>query len=201
MAPRKPTKLPKVISRSEAQRLLSLPDVKCPTGLRNRVALQLMYRAGLRVGEVCNLGPDDIDLERGYIYVQLGKGKRDRVVPTDPDTLAWCRRWMECRPPSRYFICTLKGGRLSDRYLRQVLERLSRKAAIYLNSSHSQRPVHPHTLRHCFATERLEDGFSIVEVQELLGHSSIQTTQVYTAVRPEALRSKMAQLPPVGKSH
>ena len=191
-------KLPKIISRDQAAKLLSLLNTKCPTGLRNRVALQLLYRAGLRVSEACNLAVTDVNVQEGYVYVQQGKGRKDRVIPLDPETIEWCIKWLERKPSSEYFFCTLKGGKLSDRYLREVCYRLSKKAGVVLSDNHKQKPVHPHTLRHCFATERLEEGFLINEVQELLGHSSITTTMVYTQVRPEHLKKKMRLLTPIG---
>jgi len=193
MAARKPQKLPKVLSREQVQQLLGRISTRYPTGLRNRVALELMYRAGLRVSEVCNLSPTDVDLEQGFITVQQGKGGKDRVVPIDPQLAEWCRLWIEKRQPSEYFLCTHKGTKLSDRYLRQVCERLSRKAEVYLNDNRQQKPVHPHTLRHCFGTELVEEGFTLPEVQQLMGHASIQTTTIYTHVRPEALAAKIRQ--------
>jgi site-specific recombinase XerD len=193
MAIRKPSKLPKVIDRKDINNLLAKINVKYPTGLRNRVALELMYRAGLRVNEVCNLSPVDVDLEHGFIYVQQGKGKKDRVVPLDPSLTEWCARWLAKRPPSEYFICTLAGGKVSDRYLREVCYRLSRKAGVTLNDNHRAKLIHPHTLRHCFGTELVEEGFTLPEVKELMGHASINTTMVYTHVRPEALAAKIRQ--------
>lgn len=197
---RKPQKLPKIITRGDGVKLFGKINTKCPTGLRNRVALQLMYRGGLRVSEACSLSISDVDLAEGWIYVQQGKGKKDRIVPLDQDTAEWCRRWLAVRPegPTDYFLVTLKGTKLSDRYLRQVLERLSHKANVFLNDNHRKKNVHPHTLRHSFATERLEDGFNLGEVKELLGHSSIQTTSIYLHARPQVLKAKMQALAPVG---
>lgn len=189
----KPHKLPKVFKREDIKRLMAAINIKAPTGLRNRVALEIMYRAGLRVSEVCNLSIDDIDIKHGFIYVQQGKCKKDRVVPLDPSLAEWCKRWLAIRPNSEYFITTLKGGKVSDRYLRQVCARLSHKTGIYLNNNHKKKPLHPHTLRHCFGTELIEDGFTLPEVKELLGHASINTTMVYTHIRPETLATKIRQ--------
>lgn len=184
-------KLPKIIPREKVKELLSVPNIKAPTGLRNRVALELMYRAGLRVSEVCNLSPDDIDLEKGFLYVQQGKNKKDRVVPLDQETICWCKKWNEIRPSSKYFITTLKGGKISQRYIREMCYRYSKKSGVYINDNHVKKPVRPHVLRHCFATELLEEGFSIREVQEILGHKNINTTMIYTHVRPEKLAEKI----------
>lgn len=193
-------KLPKILSREAASRLLSRLKTDNPIGLRNRVALQLCYRAGLRISEVCNLALADVDLREGYVYVQQGKGKKDRVVPLDPETIELCRKWLSVRPSTAddYFITTMAGGKVSDRYLREVCYRLSRITGIYITDNHRKKPVHPHILRHSFATERLEDGFTLPEVQALLGHSDISTTSVYLHVRPAALKAKMQNLRPVG---
>ena len=189
---RQPRKLPKVISREAVDRLFKGINTRCPTGLRNRTALEIMYRCGLRVSEACHLSPDDIDFKQGFIYVQQGKGNKDRMVPMDLIIQNWCRKWFGTRPKgSQWFICTLKGGQVDDRYFRQVLERLSAKAGVYINDNHQKKPVHPHTLRHCYATELIEDGFNIAEVKELLGHSSIATTQKYLSVRPSQLAEKI----------
>lgn len=190
-------KLPKVISREEAARLLAVPNPRTITGLRNRVALQLLYRAGLRCAELCNLSVDDVRLDEGYILVQNGKYGRDRTIPMDPETQEWCRRWMERRPESPWFLCTLGGNRLDERFVRAMVERTSRRAGVYLNDEGERKPVHPHILRHTFATERLEDGFNLSEVAQLLGHSNIRTTSIYLHVRPTALAEKMRRLPPV----
>lgn len=191
--------LPKIISREEAARLLQAPDAKrTPTGLRNRVAMQLMYRCGLRVSEVCSLSPDDIRLSEGLVYVQGGKGDKDRVVPMDPDTAEWCSRWMTKRPASPWFVCTLQGGQVNDRYLRAMMERESEKAGVLINEGGQRKAVHPHVLRHTYATELLEEGYTIVEVQQLLGHSSVAITQVYTHVRPNELAAKIRTRRAVG---
>jgi integrase/recombinase XerD len=194
------SKLPKILSREAAFRILSRLKTDDPIGLRNRVALQLCYRAGLRISEVCNLALADVDLREGYVYVQQGKGKKDRVVPLDPETIELCRNWLSIRPSTAedYFITTMDGGKVSDRYLREVCYRLSRITGIYITDNHRKKPVHPHILRHSFATERLEDGFTLPEVQQLLGHADISTTSVYLHVRPTVLREKMRGLTPVG---
>lgn len=184
-------KLPKVLSREDVEKMLKVPNVKCPTGLRNRVALQVMYRAGLRVSEVVNLSIDDLDLKKGYIYVQQGKNSKDRYVPIDEETVTWLKRWLEIKPESEYLFCTLSGGKLSDRYLREVCYRISEKAGVYVNDNHKKKKVNPHVLRHTYATELLEEGFNIREVQQVLGHENLNTTMIYTAVRPESLAMKI----------
>lgn len=178
--------LPKVISKEQAGALLEQPNVSCPTGLRNRVALELMYRAGLRVSEVVNLKPGHIDWEQDQVQVKNGKGGRDRVVPVDQDTIEWLSRWEAARPKQGgRFFTTLQGKPLSRVYLWGMVKRAAKKAGI------DPDQASPHTLRHCYASEKLDEGFTVREVQELLGHSNVQTTSIYLHVNPKALREKI----------
>jgi integrase/recombinase XerC len=185
-------KLPKYIDGKDADKFFSGINCSCRTGLRNMTALQLMYRAGLRVSEVCNLSPDDIKWDNGLIYIQQAKGKKDRYAVLDGIAKEWCEKWDKVRPKSSYFLSTIQGGRLSDRYLRTVCYRLSDKSQVYLNDNHSRKKVHPHTLRHSFATKYLNDDIcNLRELQELMGHESIMSTQVYTHVSIDKLAEKI----------
>jgi len=150
-----------------------------------------MYGAGLRVSEVCNLSVSDVDLTTCLVYVQQGKNSKDRYVPLDDETIKWCKNWLAIKPDSEYFFCTLEGGRMSDRYIREVCYRISEKKGVYVNDNHCKKKVSPHVFRHTCATELLEEGFNIREVQQILGHDDLNTTMIYTAVRPEALVAKM----------
>ncbi len=178
-------RLPKVISKQDAQKLLAVPNVKCPTGLRNRVMLEVMYRAGLRVSEVVKLKPGNIRWESGEIEVRDGKGGKERVVPVDHETLDWLRQWEDKRPNNARFFTTLQGKPLDARYIRQVVDRCAEKVEL------DRKLVSPHVLRHSYATEKLDEGFTLREVQELLGHANVSTTQIYTHVNPAALRAKI----------
>ncbi len=181
-----PKKLPKVISKDEAQALLAQSNTGCPTGLRNRVALELMYRAGLRVSEVTKLKPGDIRWQSGEVEIHNGKGGRERVVPVDSDTMQWLERWQQQRPrKAGRFFTTLQGKPVSIRYLQAMVDRCAEKAGL------ERERVSPHVLRHSYATEKLDEGFTIREVQELLGHSNVATTQIYTHVNPGSLREKV----------
>ena len=191
-------RLPKSISREDAGALLRAPNVRYPTSLRNRVIMHYMYQSGLRESEVCNLAPEDVGLDRGFVFVQLGKGAKDRVVPLHQETIDWSLKWLEIRPESDWFFCTLEGGRISERYIRAMVARMSKRAGVYLRDGRERKLVHPHTLRHCFAIELLEDGFPLHEVQYYLGHESIQSTNVYTRLRPSAVSTqKMRERPGV----
>ncbi len=184
-------KLPKVLSREEISRLMAVPNPRYPTGLRNRVMLQLFYRAGLRRQEVIDLVPADIDYTNNLLYIQDSKGGKDRVVPFDDETKDWLLKWKKRRPESEYFFCTLTGNKLIPRYVLEMVYRTSEKSGVYVQNGRAKKKVHPHILRHTYATELLEEGFGIHEVQQLLGHSSINTTAVYMHVRPVMLAEKI----------
>ncbi len=178
--------LPKIISKKQAEVLLAVPNVKCPTGLRNRVVMQAMYGAGLRVGEIIKLKPGHIRWQRGEIEVVNGKGGADRVVPVTWETMDWLQRWDQQRPKKGgRFFTTLKGKPLNRIYLYQMIRRCAAKTGLEFER------IGCHVLRHTYATEKLDEGFTIREVQELLGHSSITTTQIYTHVSPQGLRAKV----------
>jgi integrase/recombinase XerC len=189
-------KLPKIIDRRSVTKMLKEINTNCPTGIRNYAIIMLMYRAGLRVSEVCKLTVPDMNFETGLIYVQQSKGKKgkkkDRYVPMDNDIVKACQEWLKIRPESDYFFCTLEGGIMDQRYIREVCYRISKKAGVYIQDGADKKPVSPHKLRHTFATECLrDDNFNIREVQELLGHSSPNTTQVYTHVVQDELQEKI----------
>lgn len=200
MSTRKPKKLPKILSRGDVSRLLNCVNTKTITGLRNRVCLEFLHKAGLRVSELCDLAVSDVDLENDLIYVQQGKGRKDRIIPLDPVLKIWCERWLKVRPESEYFVCAVskncQGKPLNQRQVRQLCYNLSEKMKVYINDNHRTKKIHPHLLRHSFATECLEEGFTVAEVQQLLGHSNIATTNVYTHARPIVLKNKI-----IGRKH
>ena len=180
-------RLPIVLEKDEVELLRKAPNTRCPTGLRNRAIIEIMSGAGLRVSEVVNLKPGDIRWRDGIIEVHEGKGSKDRNVPVRDETLAWLQAWREKRPKrARRFFCTLKGRPLAPRYIQAMVKRMAHRAGL-----ERAEKVTPHTLRHSYATHMLNGGFNIREVQELLGHSSISTTQVYTHVRPGGLLEKI----------
>ena len=181
-----PKKLPMVLDKAEIDGMLSVPNIKCLTGLRNRAILEIMAGAGLRVSEVVALRPTDVRWETGMVEVHDGKGGRDRNIPINSDTLGWLRAWQGKRPRSKRFFSTLRGGKLAVRYVQAAVKRIAGKAGV----QNAER-VSPHTLRHSYATGLLEQGFNLREVQTLLGHSSITTTQIYLHVRPQELARKI----------
>jgi site-specific recombinase XerD len=173
-------RLPRVLSQGELSTLLDEPAAT-PLDRRDHAVLELLYAAGLRVSELCGLDRDEVDL-RGRTVTVLGKGSKQRRLPIHESAASALRDWLEHGraempgPPEAVFV-NQRGSRLGPRDVRRILDR---RAA---------SPTHPHALRHTYATHLLDGGADLRVVQELLGHSSLATTQVYTHVSKERLRS------------
>ncbi|HSL12151.1 MAG TPA: site-specific tyrosine recombinase XerD [Actinomycetota bacterium] len=185
--PRLPRSLPKAIPLADVERLLQAPDEATPSGLRDRAILELLYGAGLRISELTSLDVDDIDLDGGAVRV-LGKGGKEREVPIGRharDAVSvYLTRGRPALAGSRSrgaLFLNVRGGRLTRQSCARMLDTHVRAAGI-------QRRVTLHGLRHSFATHLLEGGADVRVVQELLGHASVATTQVYTLVTKEHLR-------------
>jgi integrase/recombinase XerD len=185
--PKLPRSLPHPIPFDEVARLLVAPDDGAPAGIRDRAVLELLYGSGLRVSELVGLDVDDVDLEVGSVRV-LGKGGREREVPLGRygrDAVAgYLRRARPALagPGSRgALLLNTRGGRLTRQSVNRLLANAVRRAGI-------ERRVTPHSLRHSFATHLLEGGADVRVVQELLGHASVATTQIYTLVSEDHLR-------------
>ncbi|CAD5244642.1 site-specific tyrosine recombinase/integron integrase [Thermococcus camini] len=178
--PKVPRSLPKALTRDEVKRLLSAIP---PTRKRDRLIVLLLYGAGLRVSELCNLKRRDVDLERSTIVVRGGKGAKDRVIPIPEFLAREIRAYLETRSDDSEYLIVEERRREKDR--------LSTKTVWYLLKRYGVRAgveVTPHRLRHSFATHMLENGVDIRAIQELLGHSNLSTTQIYTRVTVEHLR-------------
>jgi integrase/recombinase XerD len=186
-SPRTARSLPRPLSVDEVGRLVEAPPAGHPVGLRDRAILEMLYGAGLRISELTGLDVDDVELEEGSVRV-LGKGGKERDVPVGryarEAVSAYLIRarpgFATARTRSALFL-NQRGGRLTRQGVSQLLERHVRAAGI-------RRRVTPHTLRHSFATHLLEGGADVRTVQELLGHASVATTQIYTLVTKEHLR-------------
>ncbi len=178
-------RLPETLSAEEQAALLSAPNKKAPTGLRNYAMLSIFLNLGLRVSEALNLKVADLDWVSGRLIVRQGKGSRDRILwlsDRDTETL---KTWLSVRKvESAYLFSTLKGGRMNDRYVRDFVKRCALKRGI-------KKDVHPHTLRHSFATDLLRSTANIRLVQKALGHVSIATTMIYTHIVDEQLESAL----------
>lgn len=192
-------KLPKIISKDEVLQLLKGINRKCPTGCRNYAIFTFMYRGGFRNQEICNLTLSDVNFQNETVYVQQSKYLTDRYVPMDADMIQAAKDWLEMRQKggieSNYFFCTLDGGQIDPRYIRQVCYRLAEKAGVYIQDGRELKLPHPHNFRHSYATSLLQDGFNPREVQELLGHKNLNTTMVYTHIAPKALAEKIKNRP------
>lgn len=186
-APRPARSLPRPLAVDEVTRLLETPPADEPVGLRDRAILEMLYGAGLRISELTGLDVDDLELEDGSVRV-LGKGGKERDVPVGryarEAVAAYLTRarpgFATARSRAALFL-NQRGGRLTRQGVSQLLARHVRAAGI-------RRRVTPHTLRHSFATHLLEGGADVRVVQELLGHASVATTQIYTLVTKEHLR-------------
>lgn len=185
--PKLPRSLPRPIPVEDVARLLAAPPESEPAGLRDRAVLETLYGAGVRVSELVGLDVDEVDLEEGSVRV-LGKGGKEREVPLGrygtEAIEAYLRRarpvFATVRSRAALFL-NQRGGRLTRQGVARVLSMAAERAGL-------QMRVTPHSLRHSFATHLLEGGADVRVVQELLGHASVATTQVYTLVTKEHLR-------------
>jgi integrase/recombinase XerD len=175
--PRREHRLPNVLSKEEIKLIL-----QAPSNLKHRALLSLIYACGLRRSEVLNLIPKDVDSSRGILIIRNAKGKKDRITPLPEKILKLLREYyISCRPVKWLFEGQVKGERYSEQSLESVLKQSVRKAGI-------RKPVTLHWLRHSFATHLLESGTDLRYIQELLGHSSSKTTEIYTHVSTRSLQ-------------
>jgi site-specific recombinase XerD len=194
-SPKRERKLPRVLSRQEMQTLLDRIPTRTPLELRDRAMLELAYSCGLRAEEVVNLDADAPDFEGERLRVE-GKGRKTRLVPMGEPAQAALNRYLERgrlallgARDEKALLLSKSGRRLNPSDVRRRLQRRVREAAI-------AGGVSPHALRHSFATHLLEGGADLRTIQELLGHASLSTTQVYTQVEPSWLRSQYARSHP-----
>jgi integrase/recombinase XerD len=185
--PRLPRSLPHPIPVDELRRLLDAPDAETPAGLRDRAILELLYGSGLRISELTGLDVDDLELDAGSLRV-LGKGGKEREVPLGSFAREAAAAYLTRGRPALAsaasrgaLFLNARGGRLSRQSCARLLGRYVRAAGI-------ERRVTLHSLRHSFATHLLEGGADVRVVQELLGHASVATTQIYTLVTSQHLR-------------
>ncbi len=183
--PRQDKNLPHFLSVADMRRLLDAPPADEAFGLRDRAMLETLYSAGLRVSELTGLNVDDLDLDSGIITVR-GKGKRERIAILHEKAIEVVKSWLALRPAPRgkaapAVFLNQRGGRLTSRSVGRLLEKYLAQAGLDPRTS-------PHTLRHSFATHLLDKGADIRGVQELLGHRSLATTQIYTHVTTTRLR-------------
>jgi len=190
--PRQSKRLPKAIAIEQIERLLAAPSDKDVLGTRDRAMLETLYSTGIRVSELVGLSVSDLDLTGEAMHVR-GKGKKERIVPLGAHALAAIQRYIEMVKSDPKFakiwetasdkalFVNKHGGRLSSRSVRRKLDK-------YLREIGLDPSISPHTLRHSFATHLLDNGADLRSVQELLGHQSLSTTQVYTHLTAQRMQ-------------
>lgn len=189
-------KLPRVLSEDEVVRLLNQPDITTAEGFRDRTMLEVLYATGIRVSELINLTLDRVDLNMKYI-IAFGKGSKERIVPLGSVAAEFLQQYLEkVRPKlthadrnTNIVFLAFGGHELTRQRFWQIIRTYGRKANI-------NKALTPHILRHSFATHLLDNGADLRSVQELLGHSDISTTQIYTHLTNKRLRDIYAKAHP-----
>lgn len=185
-------KIPEVLTVEEIDKIISAVDMDKKEGQRNRAILETLYSCGLRVSELCNLKLSDLYFEEGFIKVE-GKGSKQRLVPVSPRAIKEIKYWFIDRNQSKikkgfedYVFLARWGNNISRIMVFHMIKELAQKAGITKNIS-------PHTFRHSFATHLLEGGANLRAIQCMLGHESIATTEIYTHIDRNVLRSEIIE--------
>ena len=193
--PKKEMHLPDVLSIEEIDRMIAQIDMSKSESHRNRAIIEMLYGSGLRVSELVNLRLSDMYLSEGYLRI-TGKGNKQRLVPISPVAAEWFGYWMQDRnaldiKPEAIDIAFLNryGRQLTRAMIFTIIKTLAREAEI-------QKTISPHTLRHSFATHLLQNGADLRIIQQLLGHESISTTEIYTHVDIHDLREAILKYHP-----
>jgi integrase/recombinase XerD len=182
--------LPRYLSVEDVDRLVAQPDVNTPRGLRDRALIELLYATGMRVSELIGLRPSDVNLDACYLTC-TGKGDKERIVPIGDEAARWVRQYIRTSRPTllrkrsspRLFVNARGGGPGLTRVgFWKILKGYARTAGL-------ARSLSPHTLRHSFATHLLERGADLRAIQMMLGHADLSTTQIYTHVLEQRMRS------------
>ena len=195
---RQPLRIPKTLSEAQVEALLQQPPAHTSRGLRDRAMLEVLYATGLRVSELVNLGVLDISLTDGVVRVVQGKGGKDRLVPLGAEAAHWVSRFLQTARPallgqrtSPALFVTARAAPMTRQSFWLLIKKYAVEAGV-------RAPLSPHVLRHAFATHLLNHGADLRVVQMLLGHADISTTQIYTHVARERLKSLHAQHHPRG---
>ncbi|KAF0134511.1 MAG: integrase/recombinase XerC [Candidatus Saganbacteria bacterium] len=181
--PKLQKRLPNFLYKEETEKLLEAANKNTVLGLRDKAMLELLYGSGIRVSEAVKLNIPDIDFEGGEVRV-FGKGSKERIVLIGKFAISAGKEYLLKRGKigTKAIFVNKRGGRLTARSVERMIKEYSKKAGI-------SKPITPHTLRHTFATDLLSNGADLRTVQELLGHASLSTTQVYTHITKEKLKS------------
>ncbi|PIZ84070.1 MAG: site-specific tyrosine recombinase XerD [Candidatus Omnitrophica bacterium CG_4_10_14_0_2_um_filter_44_9] len=181
-------KIPDILSFDEVDRLIESTDLNKPQGIRDRAILELMYATGMRVSEVSNIKVSDVHMDVGFVRC-IGKGKKERIIPLGKKAITAIARYLEKVRPGQ-----LKGSGSAELFLNRSGKKISRVSLWKLVKGYARKvrikkEMRPHILRHTFATHLLERGADLRSVQEMLGHANISTTQIYTHVTQDRLKS------------
>ena len=181
-------KVPDTLSLNEVEALISQPDVRNQQGARDKAILETLYATGMRVSELSNLKTDNVNLDIGFLRC-IGKGNKERIIPLGKKAIHSIKRYLEFsrqhflkQKKSEYLFIGRSGARLSRQSIWKLIKRYAAEAKI-------KKSIKVHTLRHSFATHLLERGADLRSVQEMLGHSNISTTQIYTHIDKERLKT------------
>ncbi|NQT94917.1 MAG: site-specific tyrosine recombinase XerD [Candidatus Omnitrophica bacterium] len=180
--------LPETLSVADVELIIKKPNIRTWMGIRDKAAIELMYATGLRVSELVNLATDNVNLDIGFVRC-VGKGNKERIVPVGKQAQDALRRYISKARPK-----LLKGHSSTSLFLSRLGKRISRQSfwkmiKKYARLAGIKQDIMPHTLRHSFATHLLERGADLRVVQEMLGHADISTTQIYTHINKERLKS------------
>lgn len=180
--PRIDKKLPQFLDVTSVERLIESPKTKDIWGLRDRAIMEILYSSGMRVSELVGLNIEDVDFIGGVAKV-MGKGRKERICPIGEKASGALRNYLNKRSRSvEALFLNRSGGRLHDRSVRRIIDKYIQKISL-------REKISPHTFRHSFATHLLERGADLRSVQELLGHKNLSTTQIYTHITAERLKS------------
>ena len=188
-------KIPDTLTLNEIESLIAQPNIRDKQGVRDRAILETLYATGMRVSEAVNLKVDNVNLDIGFLRC-IGKGNKERVIPLGKKAIASVKRYLEVSRPrllknkgSEYLFVSRFGKKISRQSFWKLIKKYALQARI-------KKPIRPHILRHSFATHLLERGADLRSVQEMLGHSNIATTQIYTHINRERLKSIHKQFHP-----
>jgi integrase/recombinase XerD len=195
-SPKKEETLPEYLTENEVQSLLEAPNTADPMELRDKAMIELMYASGLRVSELINLTVNDISMEENIIRV-IGKGNKERLVPFADITGKWLNEYLTkvrnlIQDPSEYLFLSKKKGAMTRQAFWYRIKEYALRIGINKN-------IHPHTLRHSFATHLLNHGATIFDVQLMLGHACVDTTQIYTHIANQKLKNLHQEFHPRAK--
>lgn len=196
--PKRDQHLPEVLTLEEIDRMIATIDLSAPEGHRNRAIIEMLYGSGLRVTELTTLRLSRIYLSEGYMLIE-GKGSKQRLVPISPVAIEWFRYWLEDRSQLDikpdyvdYAFLNRYGRGLTRAMIFTIVKRLAAEAGI-------RKTISPHTLRHSFATHLLQNGADLRLIQQMLGHESITTTEIYTHLDIQDLRQAVLKYHPANR--